>query len=166
MATVALVVSVVAALIAAGSLAVSFWQGRTAARAVENEEADRKEQLGLLREQLEAEREERRALGQARINVTRGGVSGAERWWEIELLLANVGRAPARRVMVWMVDAEGGQYSQEVSAGSPLFPGEDPRGVTVQVGRGVPVLYPMVRWQDDDGEHERRSETAISVSGP
>jgi hypothetical protein len=164
-ATAALVVSVVAAVIAAGSLAISFWQGRTAARAVENEERDRKEQLALLRDQLEAEQKARRALGQARISVTRGGVSGAERWWEIELLLSNVGRAPARRVMVWMVDAEGGQYCQAVSAGPPLHPGGDPRSVTVQVGRGTPLLYPMMSWHDDDGEHEQRSQTEIGL-GP
>ena len=121
--------------------------------------------MALLREQFEAEQNARRALGQARINVTRGGLSGNERWWDVELLLSNVGRAAALRVKVWLVDAAGNPFSQEVSAGWPLHPGDEPRPVTVQVARSSPShLYPMTRWQDDDGEQERRSETEIVLS--
>jgi hypothetical protein len=90
MAEAALAVAIVSVLVAGGSLAVAIWQGRVNARAIKAEERDRREQLGLLRQQVETEAEERQreqqARARARVVVTAGGWQALPDRFEQEFL--------------------------------------------------------------------------------
>lgn len=142
----ALIISIVSVTIALSSLGYSVF-------AIRREQADRREELDLLRHQVEGDAEDRRAQRRAEVAAVRGGISWGDPFTEHEFHLVNAGPANARAVRYWA--ARQGHRVIAESGFPVLLPGES-HTIRLQVPRQMQQgpLALVVAWEDGEGEHE------------
>ena len=146
--------------VAIASVVIAYWQGRNNARAIKAEERDRREQLALLREQVEAETRQREAQALARVVVTAGQSQNFPGRFEQEFHATNGGPAIARNVMAFLANADGRNISGKVYPAShgaaPLIAGQTAHFPLVSQHSAGRPAWCVVEWEDDAGKHETR----------
>ena len=125
----AFVVSVVAILIAGGSL----WYTRRAHQ--------------------RAERAERREV-EARLEVTALGSSPGTGRTLYDFKILNASKAPAHQVRIWLVDEMGNQLHEDVpGSGVTLLPNEESKAFRFEISASVEDFRLALIWWDGAGEH-------------
>ena len=122
---------------------------------LEREEANRREEIGLLRQQVETAQEEREERKTASMVAFRTQTSGGASYDTYTFVLSNIGQAAAQRVTALIRDVDGNHLSQPTRLAAPaLKPGEDAE-IAVEVptravehSRGA---FLHVAWEDDRG---------------
>jgi hypothetical protein len=127
---------------------------RHADRAVRHEQADRREQLDLLRTQIAGDEDDRRRQGMARLWAEYGPGSGGDTHDERQLWVENAGPGLAHDLAAVVVTASGSEY--ELGDWPPLRPGKRwpilARVPRAQARQGDMTL--RVSWRDDSGPHK------------
>jgi hypothetical protein len=140
----ALVVSLVAVVIAFGSLMLAMRADRRAYR------AEHRDELRLHREEEEAA-ERRRGRPVVVLRVGSGGPTADTVRHEYQV--RNGGNAAISEACLWIEDGEGNVVSTRAGGRLALAPGES-AFMTVEVRQPLPEEQElMVQWRDPDGEH-------------
>lgn len=139
MSVTALILSIFAVLIAAGSLTVSMWHASISSK-----------RLALHR--------------RARVAIDLVGIQDHRDRYDVEVMLTNVGDAHARHVEVWLEDERGTQISDSHRLRAPLIAGQEGALVTLQVPHcSARTLFAVRKYRDEDGEHRDRSAQVIDL---
>ena len=158
-ATAAVVVSV------AGVVFTGF-ERRDRKRAVEAEQADRREELDLLRREIEITETSHRQQATANVTARQGPSSGGEQRDGYQFRVLNAGPAIARRVQIWAANQLGDRVSQIIDV-APVMPVTHDTATILEIDRVLSRagnLRVVLAWDDSAGHHEETVDPIEPVS--
>lgn len=166
---------VVSLLVAIGALFVAGLAYRHSVNAAKSEAADRREELDLIREQIEDERrrheeqialehERRRDERRAELVAVQGSISGGADADLHTIHLTNGGRSTARDIYLVVVGEVGESLVNHRTRDLPPDTTTDTRiAIPRHVGRGQRDLVLRASWRDGAGEHDEALTNLRSV---
>ena len=144
----ALIVSIVAVSLAAGSLYVSLSQNS-------------RDVLRFAREKEEADRE-----GHAVLSAAFGAISGSSRGIEYTVAVTNFGKDFARHIEAWFTDEEGNRVGVAAQQRKPIQPGGSAELIVTaptRVDYDGPLTLRMSWLDPDDSHHKKKSSIVVPL---
>lgn len=148
------------------AILLGWFERRDRKRAVSAEQRDRREELDLLRREIEATEASHRIQATANVTARQGPRSGGERVDGYQFRVLNAGPAIARHVRLWAVNELDERVTQIIDVAPALAVTQEMAAI-LEIDRVLSRagnLRLVLAWEDSAGLHEEIADPIEPVS--